>query len=984
MATSTDLKQRAQTLAAKTDINSIDPQEVGGLFYDLTGYAEDVQRNGGSLGIRKVYASVSAMEADSTSPKDMWGNPMRKGQLCVIYDGTTEGADNNKIFAFKAPGWEIAAQLDAGYATRGELTELEGSIGVKEMTLTKGYNYLNLELNKDCTIYISSVGLSDGETIDVEYCNYTDNSFVKLATTLSYQQQGANFTNTNEGYSLRFNYKGEGSPLISINFNISGEIINLNEKTNEHSNNIATNRNHIIDILANRLGVDNINDIWSVEKDTTVGYKEVSFDYDMEEGIEYNITLISSDISNSLKCTVTKDEETIVDTEDLLKNSLMLGNNYYSLKLTPSSSGTYTFSFSLYSKNGAHLIFVISKQVNDLLSKTVDNIIKNEDYGLNLLKWYNAAIDGAGNMVYSKARITSEEFKLDGEYTITFSNNYFLYYRKKSESFKTSYSITNGGKLIISDSIKVLIAKVDGSNIYPSDIIDVNLKVNSADVSSKFEEINLSFENGSIDAAGENASSTSSIRTTKINTTQDRLYIFYAPEGFNIQVNYYDIYNSKRTNALGRFEGGFSIKGTGISNDYIRIAVSRTDSENPLQIENLTEEEKAAIHLYSVVCENKEYDVTIAEENSPSRFKSIADVVVDSNTCQGVINALFSCIDDIKVLIYPGNYYFSKVYTTRRSNQKCMIKTCDFANREQPRVTQIDGYYSARAYEGAAKLWMTEEGFNKFNDDEDNSMILVPINGTSATKYSWTSTSIFLNNITVIGYNYTKPIVFVNLSMARNSYITRCYVRGDNQDSGLYTFPTKPNENCVGIRVGYGSNSGFMNAIKNSQAIFCGKGISCCGEHYIFEDILTHHCYIGFAFGDAPTMPSFEHPNVMIGCSIEGCYRLMLLTKQGITEEQNIEDAYSFDNNIIGSSLICIGLSTEASWGIPKDEVVGDTTTQLTKPILEIIKGAYVGRIELDYSDNPFEVGSGKNMDFRAYTGYRNPKILEGRGNIVE
>lgn len=127
MATSTDLKQRAQTLAAKTDINSIDPQEVGGLFYDMAGYAEDVQRNGGSLGIRKVYASVSAMEADSTSPKDMWGNPMRKGQLCVIYDGTTEGADNNKIFAFKAPGWEIATQLDAGYATRGELTELEQS-----------------------------------------------------------------------------------------------------------------------------------------------------------------------------------------------------------------------------------------------------------------------------------------------------------------------------------------------------------------------------------------------------------------------------------------------------------------------------------------------------------------------------------------------------------------------------------------------------------------------------------------------------------------------------------------------------------------------------------------------------------------------------------------------------------------------------------------------------------------------------------------
>lgn len=152
MATSTDLKQRAQTLASKTDINSIDPQEVGGLFYDLTGYAEDVQRNGGSLGIRKVYASVSAMEADSTSPKDMWGNPMRKGQLCVIYDGTTEGVDNNKVFAFKAPGWEIATQLDAGYATRGELAELEektlyGASSFSRVPIEDIFTYKNLLSN---------------------------------------------------------------------------------------------------------------------------------------------------------------------------------------------------------------------------------------------------------------------------------------------------------------------------------------------------------------------------------------------------------------------------------------------------------------------------------------------------------------------------------------------------------------------------------------------------------------------------------------------------------------------------------------------------------------------------------------------------------------------------------------------------------------------------------------------------------------------
>lgn len=125
MATSSELKQRALELAQKTDVNSIDPQEVGGLFYDLSGYSENVQLNSGTLGIRKVYTSVSAMEADSTAPKDFWGDPMKKGNLCLIYDGTGESADNNKVFAFKNPGWEIATKLDAGYATKEEVTELD-------------------------------------------------------------------------------------------------------------------------------------------------------------------------------------------------------------------------------------------------------------------------------------------------------------------------------------------------------------------------------------------------------------------------------------------------------------------------------------------------------------------------------------------------------------------------------------------------------------------------------------------------------------------------------------------------------------------------------------------------------------------------------------------------------------------------------------------------------------------------------------------
>lgn len=121
MATSDEIKQRASALAEKTDVNSITPKEVGGIMYDLASHSENVLRNGGTLGIRKVYESVAAMEADSTNPKDFWGDPIKKGNLVVIYDGTNTGVDNNKIYAFLKPGWQIATHLDAGYATKASL-----------------------------------------------------------------------------------------------------------------------------------------------------------------------------------------------------------------------------------------------------------------------------------------------------------------------------------------------------------------------------------------------------------------------------------------------------------------------------------------------------------------------------------------------------------------------------------------------------------------------------------------------------------------------------------------------------------------------------------------------------------------------------------------------------------------------------------------------------------------------------------------------
>lgn len=132
MATSDEIKRKALELSEKTDSNSISPKEVGGIMHDLASLGENAIRNGGTLGIRKVYTSVSVMEADK-NPKDFWGNPMKKGNLVLIYDGTTTGLDNNKIYVYMNPGWEFATYLDAGYPTRQEFSELGSEVFLEEL-----------------------------------------------------------------------------------------------------------------------------------------------------------------------------------------------------------------------------------------------------------------------------------------------------------------------------------------------------------------------------------------------------------------------------------------------------------------------------------------------------------------------------------------------------------------------------------------------------------------------------------------------------------------------------------------------------------------------------------------------------------------------------------------------------------------------------------------------------------------------------------
>lgn len=101
-------------------------------------YIEDVELNGGSLGIRKTYATVAAMEADTNTRDDFNGTPLRRGMLVSIYNQEDpSAADNGSIYSYQKPGWAFRSKVDAGYATYVYLAQ---ELAKKQDTLVSGSN----------------------------------------------------------------------------------------------------------------------------------------------------------------------------------------------------------------------------------------------------------------------------------------------------------------------------------------------------------------------------------------------------------------------------------------------------------------------------------------------------------------------------------------------------------------------------------------------------------------------------------------------------------------------------------------------------------------------------------------------------------------------------------------------------------------------------------------------------------------------------
>lgn len=111
-----DLIKRAEALAAKTESGSITPEELGYLIRDVAAYVAEVELEGGALGVRKVYTSISAMTADTASTGDD-DKPLRRGNLVAVYDAAhPTAADNGRIYVYTGTGYTEVAHLQVHLA----------------------------------------------------------------------------------------------------------------------------------------------------------------------------------------------------------------------------------------------------------------------------------------------------------------------------------------------------------------------------------------------------------------------------------------------------------------------------------------------------------------------------------------------------------------------------------------------------------------------------------------------------------------------------------------------------------------------------------------------------------------------------------------------------------------------------------------------------------------------------------------------------
>ena len=104
-----ELISRAQGLRQETKLDSVSPDRVGALCEDTLKYINEFQLLASSPSLHKIYASVSAMQADAAPKSDLTGKALKPGQLVVIVPASQSDATAGDVYRYDGPSGNTSA-----------------------------------------------------------------------------------------------------------------------------------------------------------------------------------------------------------------------------------------------------------------------------------------------------------------------------------------------------------------------------------------------------------------------------------------------------------------------------------------------------------------------------------------------------------------------------------------------------------------------------------------------------------------------------------------------------------------------------------------------------------------------------------------------------------------------------------------------------------------------------------------------------------
>lgn len=169
-----DLISRAQKLRQETKLDSVSPDRVGALCEDTLKYINEFQLLASSPSLHKIYASVSAMQADKSPQSDLTGKALKLGQLVVIVPANQSDATAGDVYRYDGPSgntsaWTFVAKI--GAVPADAVLNATSANPVQNKVVTEKLTELSAEMGKvpSATLYEKgSIGIhGEDETSEV-------------------------------------------------------------------------------------------------------------------------------------------------------------------------------------------------------------------------------------------------------------------------------------------------------------------------------------------------------------------------------------------------------------------------------------------------------------------------------------------------------------------------------------------------------------------------------------------------------------------------------------------------------------------------------------------------------------------------------------------------------------------------------------------------------------------------------------------------